>query len=130
MVFDDCILISGHCAFGIDTDLQNDVDNVCMNKSLAIFSRDAEQMFAVRLANLMPFLIPLLIIIMKSSLTLINYLSTLMPSVMKNVQGSPHLWILKQLDNVVKQKVRSENKRTDLLQLMLDASTQQDIQVS
>ncbi|CAF1184641.1 unnamed protein product [Rotaria sordida] len=116
-----------HCAFGIDTDLQNDNDNMYMKKSLACFSRDPEQMFFVRLANLMPFLIPLLIKIMTSSITLINFLHSLMPSMMHNIEGPPQLWIVKQIENVVQQRLTTQNKRIDLLQLMLDASTQQEI---
>ncbi|CAF2836633.1 unnamed protein product [Rotaria sp. Silwood2] len=116
-----------HCAFGIDTDLQNDIDNIYMKKSLACFARDPEKMFIVRLSNLMPFLIPLLIKIMNSSVTLINFLHALMPSRMHNFEGPPQLWIFKQIENVVKQRLASQNKRIDLLQLMLDASTQQEI---
>jgi hypothetical protein len=49
---------------------------------------------------------------------------------MRNVEGSPQLWIFKQIDNVVKQRLNSKNKRIDLLQLMLDASTEQEIKVN
>ncbi|CAF4576422.1 unnamed protein product, partial [Rotaria sp. Silwood2] len=122
-----CVSIVGHCAFGIDTDLQNDIDNMYMKKSLASFVGDPEKMFMVRLANLMPWLIPVLIKIMNSLIALINLLHKLMPSIMVNVEGPPQLWIFKQIDNVVKQRLRSENKRIDLLQLMLDSSTQEEI---
>jgi hypothetical protein len=101
-----------------------------MKKSLACFAGDPEQMFAVRLSKLIPFLTPLLIKMMISSLKLINYLCALMPSLMRNVEGSPQLWISEQIKNVVKQRLNSENKRIDLLQLMLDASTENEIKVS
>jgi hypothetical protein len=52
-----------------------------------------------------------------------------MPSIMRNVEGSPQLWIFKQIENVVKQRLNSKNKRINLLQLMLDASTEQEIQI-
>ncbi|CAF3793429.1 unnamed protein product [Rotaria sp. Silwood1] len=120
-------LIVGHCAFGIDTDLQNDIDNMYMKKSLACFAHDPEKMFIVRLCKLMPFLIPLSIKIMNSSVVIINFLRILMPSMMRNVEGLPQLWIFKQIENVVKQRQTSQNKRIDLLQLMLDASTQEEI---
>ncbi len=125
-----CVLIVGHCAFGIDTDLQNDIDNIYMKKSISIFARDSEKMFIVRLCNLMPFLSSLVIKIMNSFLRTINFLCASMPSLMRNIEGSPQLWIFKQIENVVKQRLTSENKRIDLLQLMLDASTQEHIKVN
>jgi hypothetical protein len=121
--------LKGHCAFGIDTDLQNDIDNMYMKKSLAVFTGDPEKSFIVRLSNLMPFLSPLLIKFMNISLKLKNIIHRTIPSLMKNVEDPPRLWIFKQIENVVKQRLSSENKRTDLLQLMLDASTQEQIKV-
>ncbi len=53
-----------------------------------------------------------------------------MPSIMRNVQNSPELRILKQIENVVKQRLTSNNRRNDFLQLMLNASTEQQIKVS
>ena len=109
----DCFvfLLIGHCAFGIKTDLQNDIDNVYMKRSLTLFSRDPEQMFIIRLSHLMPFLDPLII-------QLFNI-----------TQESPHFWIFKQLEDIVKEKLRTSDKRVDLLQLMLDALTEEIINV-
>ena len=92
--------------------------------------RDPEKMFLLRLSKLMPFLKPLLIKIMKNILTFINFLKASMPTVMRNVEGSPHVWISKQIHNVVQQRLISQNKRIDLLQLLLDASTEEEIKVS
>ena len=119
----------GHCAFGIDTDLQNDIDNIYMKKSLASFTGDPEKLLLVRLSNLLPFLTPFLLELTNISLKLINFIRTNAPSLMKNVEDPPQLWIFKQIENVVKQRLASDNKRTDLLQLMLDASTQEQIKV-
>jgi hypothetical protein len=122
---------SGHCAFGIDTDLQNDMDNIYMKKSLAVFSRDPEKMSIVRLSKLIPSLNPVLIKLMDSFVTLISFLRTLMPLVMKNVEDPPQFWIFKQVDQVIKQRLASENRRIYLLQLMLDASAQEaEVKVS
>ncbi|UJR11334.1 hypothetical protein I4U23_015515 [Adineta vaga] len=117
-----------HCAFGIDTDLQNDIDNSYMKKSLALFSRDPEKMFLVRISNLMPFFVPLLIQFMKYSIKLINLFKMLIPSLMTNLEGPPQLWIIKQIDTLVQQRLHSDNKRIDLLQLMLDASSDEIVQ--
>jgi hypothetical protein len=124
------ILILGHCAFGIDTDLQNDIDNIYMRRSLAVFSRDYEQTSIVRLSNLIPSLNSLLIKLMDSVITLINFLRVSIPSIMGNIEDPPQLWIFKQIEKVIKQRLTSklENKRIDLLQLMLDASTQDEVE--
>jgi hypothetical protein len=110
--------------------MQNDVDNIYMKKSLACFARDPEQMSFVRLTNIMPFFTPILIPIFKASFVVISTLRTWFPSLMKNVEGPPQLWILKQIENVVKERLASGTKRTDLLQLMLNATTQDEIKVS
>jgi hypothetical protein len=36
-------LYSGRCAFGIDTDMQNDINNPYLQKSAAIFELDIEK---------------------------------------------------------------------------------------
>ncbi len=101
-----------------------------MKNSLAVFARDPEKMLIVRISNLMPFLNPLLIKILDTSITIINFLRTSIPSIMSNIKDPPQLWIFKQIEHVIKQRLASENKRIDLLQLMLDASTEEEIKVS
>mgnify|MGYP002378798975 CR=1 FL=1 len=127
----DCFvfLLIGHCAFGIKTDLQNDIDNVYMKRSLTLFSRDPEQMFIIRLSHLMPFLDPLIIQLFNITLKTVNFLSTKLPFLLKTTQESPHFWIFKQLEDIVKEKLRTSDKRVDLLQLMLDALTEEIINV-
>lgn len=121
--------VLGHCAFGIDSDLQNDIDNIYFKKSMATFARDPEKMLMVRLSNLMSFLNPLLIKFMHTTIALIGFLRTSMPSLMGDVQDHPQVWFFKQIEQVVKERLSSGNRRIDLLQLMLDASTQQEIKV-
>jgi hypothetical protein len=101
-----------------------------MKKSLAVFSRDPEKMSIVRLSRLIPALNPLLIKLMHSFITSINFLRTSIPSIMGNIEDPPQLWIFKQIHHVIKQRLASENKRIDLLQLLLDASTQEGVKVS
>ena len=100
-----------------------------MQKSTAIFSFDPEKMFIVRLSKLMPLLSPLLVQTLKSLLQLINVLRALMPSRMRNVELFPTLWVLKQIENVVQHRLKFGNTRIDLLQLLLNASTQEEIKV-
>ena len=123
------LFVVGHCAFGIDTDIQNDVDNMYMNRSTAIFARDFEKMPIVRLSNLMPILNPLLIKMLDNFITLIHFLRVSFPSLMGHLQDPPQLWIFKQIENVIKHRLASGDRRIDLLQLMLDVSTQEQIKV-
>lgn len=100
-----------------------------MNRSLALFARDFEKMPIVRLSNLMPILNPLLIKMFDNFITLINFLRVSFPSLLGHLQDPPHLWILKQIENVIKHRLTSGNRRIDLLQLMLDVSTQEAVKV-
>ena len=52
-----------------------------------------------------------------------------MPSLMANVPAIARFWILEQVEEIIKQKLSSGNKRIDLLQLMLDAATNDEIKV-
>ena len=124
------LLLVGHCAFGIDTDIQNEIDNMYMKKSSAVFARDFEKILIVRLSNLMPILDPLLVKMMDSFVILINFLRVSFPSLLGHLEDPPQLWIFKQIENVIQHRLASENKRIDLLQLMLDVSTQEKIKVS
>lgn len=101
-----------------------------MKKSSAIFARDFEKMPIVRLSNLLPILDPLLVKILDSFITLINFLRVSFPSLMGHLEDPPQLWIFKQIENVIQHRLASENRRIDLLQLMLDVSTQEDVKVS
>jgi hypothetical protein len=51
------------------------------------------------------------------------------PSVMRNVPVSPINWIVDRVGQVVQERLTSGNSRKDLLQLMLDAAKEEDIQV-
>jgi hypothetical protein len=47
--------IAGHCAFGIDMDMQNGLNNIYMQKTIALCAIDRERLFIVKLSNVMPF---------------------------------------------------------------------------
>jgi hypothetical protein len=109
--------------------MQNDVDNIYMQKSMACFALDAEKLTIVKLSNVMPFLIPLLTQILKGHVFIINTLHKIMPSLMSNLGTMAHSWIIEQVKEVIKQRLASGKKRMDLLQLMLDAATHDEIKV-
>jgi len=109
--------------------MQNDVDNIYMQKSMACFALDTEKLTIVKLSNVMPFLIPLLTQILKGHVLIINTLHKIMPSLMSNLGTMAHSWIIEQVKEVIKQRLASGKKRMDLLQLMLDAATHDEIKV-
>jgi hypothetical protein len=119
----------GHCAFGIDTDMQNDLNNTYMQKSMACFAVDTDKLFMVKLSNVMPFLIPLLTRIVKARTFIINTLQKIVPSLTYKVKSLAIFWIIEQVEKVIKQRLASGKKRMDLLQLMLDAASHDDVKV-
>lgn len=110
--------------------MQNDADNVYMRKSMACFAVDSEKLFMVKLSNLVPRLIPVLTLIAKSHIKLTGILNKMLPSFMNQIEEQPPLWIIKQVETVVKERLASGKRRTDLLQLMLDATMQDEVKVS
>jgi hypothetical protein len=100
-----------------------------MKKCIACFSIDPEKLFVVKLSNVMPFLIPLLTQIVKICVLITNRLYKMMPSLVPDVASMAHYWIIEQVKEVIKQRLTSGKKRMDLLQLMLDAATNDEIKV-
>jgi len=109
--------------------MQNDLDNIYMQKSIACFAIDTDKLLIVKLSNVMPFLIPLLTQIVKARVFMINTLHKIVPSLMSNVDNMAVFWIIEQVKEVIKQRLASGQKRMDLLQLMLEAATNDEIKV-
>ena len=110
--------------------MQNDLDNLYMKKSAALFAINFTKLPVVKLSILFPVLNPLLIFVLKSSIILTDLLRRLVPSLMRCVQISPLTWIIEQVREVVKTRLESGTKRMDLLQLMLDAAKSEEAQVN
>lgn len=109
--------------------MQNDIDNEYMRKSMACFAVDTEKLPITKLSNLMPFLNPLLTQIVMARILIINKLHKMMPSFISNTDSIARFWIIEQLKDVIKQRLTSGKKRMDLLQLMLDAATNDETKV-
>ena len=109
--------------------MQNDLDNVYMKKSMACFAFDVEKNALVKLSKVMPFLTPLLTQTVKAVVATISGLTRIAPGFMAKFEGIPALWIIQRVEEVVKTRLQSGTKRTDLLQLMLDAATDEEIKV-
>ncbi|CAF3736246.1 unnamed protein product [Rotaria sordida] len=124
----------GHSAFGIDTDMQNDIDNPFIVKTAYFFAVHPERIFLVKLSYLMPWLTPILTLFVHSIIALFNGLRYLAPSFMNQFEEIPGMWIINQVKQVIEArviKIKSEannkQRRIDLLQLMLDAVTSNEI---
>ncbi|CAF1673885.1 unnamed protein product, partial [Adineta ricciae] len=115
------------CAFGIDADMQNDLDNIYMKKSIACFDIDVEKLSIVKLSNVMPFLIPFLTQIFKFGLFVQRTTKKWSSNMLSENDGLPVTWLIERLEELLKQRLSSESKRTDLLKLMLDAATEEEI---
>lgn len=110
--------------------MQNDVDNIYMQKSMACFAVDAERTPLVKLSKLIPSLTPMLTQFVKTTLTLIKSLQKRMPNLFKDADVLASVWIIDKVEEVVKKRLESGQRRTDLLQLMLDAATDGEVKVS
>ncbi|CAF1529178.1 unnamed protein product [Rotaria sordida] len=114
------------CAFGIDTDMQNDINNPYLQKSAAVFKIDIDGLLLVRLTNLMPILTRPLYYTLFGISNICNKLIKLIPFLSNYIEEMPTLWLLNRVQDVVDLRRKTSkdlNKRVDLLQLMMDAST-------
>ncbi|CAF3705214.1 unnamed protein product [Rotaria sp. Silwood1] len=110
--------------------MQNDIANPFIIKSARFFEVHPERIFLAKLSYVMPWLTPILTLIVHSIITLCNVLRYLAPSLMSQFEEIPGMWIINQVKNIIeartiKIKLEENNKqhRIDLLQLMLDAVT-------
>ena len=116
------------CAFGIDTDMQNDVNNPYLLKAGELFKVDIETVPMVKLSNLVP-------ILARPFHAIAFTLSGLQKQIVDNVSlvgkilsELPGLWFLQRVQEVIDLRKDSQIKsRVDLLQLMMDVSTNDKI---
>ncbi|CAF2404456.1 unnamed protein product [Rotaria sp. Silwood2] len=114
------------CAFGIDTDMQNDINNPYLQKSAAILKIDVDELLFIRLSNLMPILARPLHDIFFGMAHIRNKLVELIPFMSNYLKESPDVWLLNRVQDVVDLRMKSSanlKNRVDLLQLMMDATT-------
>lgn len=113
--------------------MQNDIDNPYLQKCAQVFKTDADDILLMRLSNVMPLLARPLHDILFFVRPLCNKLITKVPSLRKYISESPHVWLLSRVQDVVDLRMQSSsdrNKRVDLLQLMIDATTHDQVIVS
>ena len=126
-------LYLGQCAFGIDTDMQNDPNNPYLQKSIEVFKQFDDDLVLIRLGNLMPILARPLHDILFGLGDVFRILGKFMPFSSNYFGEIPSLWLINRVQDVVDLRTKSSSnvqKRTDLLQLMIDNSTNDDVIVS
>ncbi|CAF2106772.1 unnamed protein product [Rotaria magnacalcarata] len=116
------------CAFGVITDMQNDIENEYFIKAERCVAEDLEKNLLIRLGHLMPWLIPFLTYIMIGQILFKRLMHKFIPS----IEEMPRFWLIERLrylaDIRISSSEKSETKhQTDLLQLMLDATTRDQV---
>jgi hypothetical protein len=117
--------------------MQNDIDNPFLHKSAEFFAEHEDKLFMVQLSFLMPWLIPLLVQIVRVRMALYTILRSWAPRFMEKSEELPGSWIMNKAQGVVNARIaanKSDNdgrqRRIDLLQLMIDAASQDEVKVS
>lgn len=107
--------------------MQVDVDSEFMTKSTVLFSDNLEKHWSVRLSKLAPWLTPLLSIYKQAQFIGMIGAHKLVSSIPENAR----FWFLTHVRDIVKIRLADPaNRRVDLLQLMIDSTTDEPINVS
>lgn len=116
------------CGFGLDTDMQNNVNNPYFLNSEKVFSlyrtRGLMLLFILLLKEFKKVWVSIFIL-----LSMIRYwLRQYIPATRQFIDENPIVWIMKQANEVIEKRrqIGSDYQRTDLLQLMLDSACDED----
>ncbi|CAF1309588.1 unnamed protein product [Rotaria sordida] len=117
-----------HSVFGVNTDIQNDIDNEYFKKAEETVAYDFDKNPLVRLSQLMPWLIPLLTYVMTRQILLQRFANKFI----RSIEEIPRFWLIERLKYLIDVRTSSsdkegKNRRVDLLQLMLDVATRNEI---
>lgn len=118
----------------MNTDMQNDIDNVFLSKCKSAVDDNPERLFLTKLGNLIPSLIPILPYFMVAQTFLSELIHAIVPTwLLPPIKGVPAIWILNQVKTIINARKQAnstgERQHVDLLQLMLDVATSDDIKV-
>ena len=113
------------CAFGIDTDLQNNPDNIYFKKIEEIFSFGIRSNILFRLTQIIPSLANIgsrIFFGLNDIRAFIN--KHILPLVSnKRLYELPNMWVLNRLDPIIDQRQKTPTSRVDVLQLMMQVMT-------
>lgn len=127
-------MLLGRCAFGIDTDLQNNSDNIYFIKVKELFEKNVfEKGFLIKAAQVVPEIGIVLASVFSAINNTIAFINTrFLPLISKTMQLNemPIMWLLNRLHTLVEQRQQTPISRIDLLQLMLEVTTNDTLKAS
>ena len=124
----------GRCAFGIDTDVQNNADNIYFKKVKELFGNKIfNKGFLMKSVQVVPeigLVLAQLFSITNNTLTFIN--TRLLPLISSTIQLNemPVMWLLNRVHTIVERRQQTFIPRVDLLQMMLLVTTKEITNVS
>lgn len=115
------------CAFGVDTDMQININDPYLKNSQGVFSDNANQQIMVLLALFINELNLFWQTVHVSIDSAKNWIREHFPITQRFINGDSALWIIKQAYKLIeKERAVGHVKRTDLLKLMLESVCDDD----
>jgi len=113
------------CAFGLDTDLQNNPNNIYFQKVEEVFVGTLRKTIFFKLIQLFPEIRMFISRIFFSVNTIRAFVNThLLPLITdKQLEELPAFWLINRLGPIVDQRQKAKTSRVDVLQLMLQVMT-------
>ena len=117
------------CAFGVDTDLQNNPDNMYFKKVEEIFTRTDRMSSLFKFSQIMPALAEITTKIFFTINKFRAFINMYILPLVSNVQLAelPNVWLFNRLGPIIDQRQKTPTSRIDLLQLMMEAMTDEKI---
>lgn len=107
--------------------MQNDPNNIFLQKAQSSIDINPDNLFLVRLGNILPFLIPFSRLLIIGQVLFSYTFRKIAPSwFLPQIEEPPPFWIIARAFNIINTRTSSTH-HIDLLQLMIDASTKENI---
>jgi hypothetical protein len=125
-------LFLGRCAFGIDTDLQHNPNNIYFKKVEQIFARSIRSNFVFKLTQVAPELADIISKIYFSINNIRAFINIhVLPLISKKqLYELPGMWLVNRLHPIIDQRQQTPTSRVDVLQLMMQVMTDKKVNVS
>ena len=112
--------------------MQNDLNNPFLQRSTKVSRLNIVALLPYRLSNLFPFLARSLDILFMSLAHVRRTLIKLIPYLGNFIEEYPRQWLMNRVQDILNERLKSSSnstKRVDLLQLMIDTATSENIVV-
>ncbi|CAF1588688.1 unnamed protein product, partial [Didymodactylos carnosus] len=111
------------CAFGVDTDMQTDTENIYLKHTNNYFSPKYNKLPILKLR----FLIPEIDSLLCKILDKINLVKRTIKRFIPSIEDDDRSWLYSRIQDVIEMRSEKAKQRIDLLQLLLDAATKNKI---